>query len=82
MLSHCYAGRPRKIENKPGFPGKNCKQRLYKEVKETTTDFRPGMLSPAYMDENQSYFWIHALSPSILSGNSTSALLEVFKFAL
>ena len=21
MLSHCYAGRPRKIKNKPGFPG-------------------------------------------------------------
>ena len=20
MLSHCYAGRPRKIKNKPGFP--------------------------------------------------------------
>ena len=50
--------------------------------KETTTDFRPGMLeSQAYMDENQSYNWILALTPYIFSGNSTSALLEVFKFA-
>ena len=61
-------------------------KKLYAEFersKETTTDFRPGNLeSQAYMDENQSYFWIHALIPYILSGNSALPLLQDFKFAL
>ena len=63
MLSHCYAGRPREMENKPGFPGKKKPFAEVLKSKETTTDFRTEMLaSQAYMDENQSYFWIVALT--------------------
>ena len=44
MLSHCYAGRRRKIKNTPGFPSNAKLKAEAEEIRETTTDFRPGML--------------------------------------
>ena len=58
MQPHCYSGRPRKIKNKPGFPGNKSNKAKVIRSKKTTTYFRPGMLeTQAYMDENQFYFW-------------------------
>ena len=70
------------MENKPGFPGKKKPFAEVLKSKETTTDFRTEMLaSQAYMDENQSYFRIYALSSFIASGNSGLSELEGIKFA-
>ena len=49
MLSHSYAGRRRKIKNTPGFPSNTKIKAEAKEIRETTTDFRPGMLESQHI---------------------------------
>ena len=48
----------------------------------TTTYFRPSIWGRlAYMDENQSFFWIYTLTSFMSSWNSAFPLLQDFKFA-